>query len=205
MEDLSVIYETGAQAYAQQLFGDPPPDETLARLAGALDGAQVTVSVRRVGLFLAVTHPWFECYETSIRRDADGGLYAYLHDVRKRSRDPKDVVIRAFLKQVRAAHELGLKRFELYAAGYAGDTKFSGYRFWPRLGFNAQFFQHERAKLPHEMATARDLNELILLPDGYEWWKKHGDERSMVFDLNENSAMMNVFRLRLKAAGLTEE
>ncbi|NOT63981.1 MAG: hypothetical protein HOP19_27520 [Acidobacteria bacterium] len=198
-------YEADARAYARQLFGDLPPDEMLARLAGALEGARVNVSVRRVGLFLAVEHPWFECYETSIRRDAGGGLYAYLHDVRKRGREPKNLAIRAFLRQVNAARALGVKRFELYAAGDGNDTKFSGYRFWPRLGFNAQLSQSEREKLPPTLAQAGDLNQLMRLPDGYTWWKRFGRERSMIFDLVENSAMMQVFRQHLKTVGLIEE
>lgn len=205
MQSISVIYETGAQAYAQKLFGSPPPDETLARLAGALDGAQVCVSVRRVGLFLAVTHPWFECYETSVRRDADGGLFAYLHDVRKRVREPQRVIARAFSRQVAAARELGLKRFELYAAGYAGDTKFSGYRVWPQYGFNAQLYREERRRLPLPLADAKDLNQLMSLPGGYDWWKEKGNERSMVFDLSDDSGMMRVLRDYLNQLGQVEE
>lgn len=202
MKNISVHYEAGAAELAQQLFGTLPPDEEIAGLAGAMDGAQVTVSVRRVGLFLAVEHPWFECYETSVRRDPNGDLYAYIHDVRKRGREPRDVVVNAFLRQVAAARKLGLKRFELYAAGTASDTKFSGYRFWPRLGFNAALYRPELLDLPSSLAGVGDLNELMLRANGYEWWKRRGTERSMIFDLDEQSGMMKVFRQRLKELGL---
>lgn len=203
--NISVNYEKGAAELAQQLFGALPPDEEIAGLAGALEGALVKAAVRRAGLYLAVEHPWFECYETSIRRDRNNDLYAHIHDVRKRAREPRDVVVRAFFRQVVTARKLGLKRFELYAPGYFNDTRFSGYRFWPRLGFNARLTLEEQTGLPLNLAGAQDLNQLILLPGGYAWWKEKGSERSMVFDLAENSEMMKVFRERLKAAGLTKE
>lgn len=170
-----------------------------------MDGARVTVSVRRVGLFLALEHPLFECYETSIRRDRDGGLFAYIHDVRKRGREPRGLLAKAFSKQILAARKLGLKRFELYAAGYFNDTKFSGYRVWPRFGFNARLSEDEQHRLPPHLVGAQDLNHLISLPGGDEWWKEMGIERSMNFDLMDDSEMMKVFRNYLTRLGLKEE
>ena len=205
MQKIVVNFESGAATLAQRLFGALPPDETLAGLAGALDGATVNASVRRIGLFLAVEHSWFECYETSIRKDQGGELYAYLHDVRKRGREPRNLTARAFLRQLAAARKLGIKRFELYAAGYFNDTSFSGYRVWPQMGFNAALRVDEQRKLPPHLAGAQDLNQLILLPGGYEWWKEEGAARSMIFEPRENSEMMKVFRRRLKTIGISEE
>lgn len=203
MKDISVHYEIGAAELAHRLFGALPPEEEMAALAGALDGGQVRISVRRVGLFLAVEHQWFECYETSIRMDEDGKLFAYIHDVRKRGQEPRDITVKAFLRQVKAARRLCLTRFELYAAGTSTDTKFSGYRFRPRLGFNAALYHFELVDLPPSLAGAENLNDLMLSPKGYEWWKRRGSERSMVFDLQEQSAMMQVLRQRLNELGLT--
>ena len=205
MENISINYEAGAVELIAQLFAPPPSEAEIAQLAGALDGARVDVSVRRVGLFLAVAHPWFECYETSIRRDRNGDLYAYIHDVRKHTREPREIAIKAFLRQVTAARKLGLKRFELYAAGTAADTKFSGYRFWPRLGFNAALYDFELNDLPPSLIEAGNLNDLMQRPLGYEWWKRKGSERSMIFDLAAESAMMKVFRHRLQELGLKED
>ncbi len=78
-----IHYREGAAEHVQTLFGRDLTDEEVGVLAGALDGAEVIVLQRKVGLYLEVHDPArFETYETSIRRDFDGSLWAYIHDVR---------------------------------------------------------------------------------------------------------------------------
>ena len=81
MKGITVIYERGAVGLARQLFGRRPADDDLARLAGALDGATVIVSAKKKKswLYLSVRDLRFARYETSVRRDVDGGLFAYIH------------------------------------------------------------------------------------------------------------------------------
>jgi hypothetical protein len=83
MEKITVKYKRGAITLARHLFGYRPADDDLARLAGALDGAEVIVSARKEKgwLYLAIIDSRFDRYETSVSRDGDGSLYAYIHHV----------------------------------------------------------------------------------------------------------------------------
>lgn len=205
---VKVNYAAGAYEFALQLFGRQPADEELAQLAGALDGATVEVSVRRQKgwLYLAVDDPArFERYETSVRQDADGSLFAYLHHVDTvAGQSGRGHGVRAFLQQVKGARQLGLKRFELFAAGQAGAADEIGYYVWARFGFDARLRAEEQAALPLSLQGSTTLNQLIL-NGGERWWKRSGNARSMSFDLADESAMMRVFRSYLREKGIREE
>ena len=145
----------------------------------------------------------FAAYETSIRKEADGKLWAYIHDVRTAAgQRGQGLGIQAFAQQVRAARALGLKRFELWAAGHPGDQTHNGWLTWPKFGFDAPLNRFDLASLPRAYASARTINDLMFL-DADEWWAKTGTERSMVFDLGNDSSMMRQFRRYLKKKGLT--
>lgn len=204
---ITVNYEDGALEFANQLFGFQPADEDLAWLAGALNGATVLVSVRRTKgwLYLTVNDHRFERYETSIRKDADGGLFAYIHHVYAAvGYSGQGNGARAFLRQVNAARRLGLKRCELFAAGNPGPTEENGYYVWARFGFDAPLREIERRALPDEIGDVRRINQVIQR-DGHWWWKKVGNFRSMVFELNDESEMMTVFKTYLAEKGIKEE
>ena len=204
---ITVNYEPDAAAFAERLFGYRPADDELACLAGLLDGATVTVSVKRQKswLYLSVNDPRFERYETSVRKDVDGGLFAYIHHTYVAAgQTGQGYGLRAFLQQVRSAQRLGLTRFELYAAGNPATGAENGYYTWARYGFNAALREPEIALLPAALRGVADLNEVM--QRGYHWWwKATGDSRSMVFDLAQNSSMMQVFRAYLETKKLTFE
>lgn len=207
MKDITVIYKRGAVGLARQLFGHRPADDDLARLAGAMDGATVIVSANRKKnwLYLFVSDPRFDRYETSVRRDADSRLFAYIHHVYVAAgHTGQGYGLRAFLRQVNGARRLGLKRFELFAAGYSGSDDEIGYYVWARYGFDARLRDEEQATLPAPLKGSTNLNQLIL-SGGRAWWKRFGNARSMSFDLADGSEMMNVFRSYLKEQGITEE
>lgn len=207
MEKTNVNYEPGAAEFARQLIGREFSDEDLAHLAGTLDGATVNVAVRQKKgwLYLAVDDPArFEVYETSVRPDANGELYGYIHEVRAASgQRGQGLGARAFARQVAGARSLGLKRFELWAAGNVRDTSYNGYYTWARFGFDARLAT-ERAFLPPHLRGAKSINELILAGE-QQWWKQHGTERTMIFEVHDGSSMMQVFRAYLKEKGLAEE
>jgi hypothetical protein len=207
MENIRVIYKRGAITVARRLFGYRPADDDLARLAGALDGAEVIVSARKdkAWLYLAVNDPRFDRYETSVRRDGNGSLYAYIHHVYVApGQTGRGHGLRAFLRQVRGARKLTLARFELYAAGNPATGAENGYYTWARYGFNAALRQVEIGLLPPALRGVTELNEVM--QRGYHWWwKATGDSRSMVFDLAPDSSMMQVFSAYLKTKNMTIE
>lgn len=207
MEEIVVNYEAGALEFAQQLFGRQPADDELAWLAGALPGATVNVAVRQQKgwLYLTISDARFDRYESSIRKDADGSLFAYIHHAyaaAERRRQGNGLT--AFLRQVKAARRLGLKRFELFAAGNPGSKDENGYYVWARFGFDAPLREIERRALSVELIGSITINQVIQL-GGHEWWKSVGNARSMVFDLQDGSEMMETLRAYLNQKGITEE
>jgi hypothetical protein len=207
VKEITVNYEEGVLEFAQQLFGRQPADDELARLAGALAGATVNVAVRpkKGWLYLTINDARFERYETSIRKDADGSLFAYIHHAYAApGQSGKGYGVRAFLRQVNAARQLGLKRFELFAAGDFGSTDENGYYVWARFGFDAPLREDEQAVLPPPLKGRTTVNQLIRR-GGQKWWKRYGNARSMSFDLADDSEMMSVFRDYLTEKGISEE
>jgi hypothetical protein len=207
VKDITLKYELGAAEFAKGMFGFRPANDDLTSLAGALDGAMVNVSVRvkKGWLYLAVDDPTrFEVYETSVRRDAQGELFAYIHEVRVApGQGGQGLGIRAFSRQVAGATSLGITRFELWAAGDVRDTSHNGYYTWARFGFDA-LLGHEKRFLPFHLSQAQTINDVIL-SGAYAWWKQHGSERSMVFALADDSSMMAVLRAYQTEKGLREE
>lgn len=206
VKETEINYEEGAFEFTQQLFGRQPADDDLARLAGALDGATVNVSVKKKKgwLYLTVNDARFERYETSVRKDADGNLFAYIHHAYAAAgQSGQGHGVRAFLRQVNAARRLGLKRFELFAAGHPRSTNENGYYVWARYGFDALLREEERATLPPLLQGATTINQIIRR-GGQKWWKRLGDARSMNFDLADDSEMMSVFRDYLAEKAITE-
>lgn len=207
MEKIQVHYEDGALEFARQLFEQSFNDEDLAHLAGALGDATVNVTVRRQKnwLYLSVDDPTrFEVYKTSVRRDANGELYGYIHEVRTAiGQSGQGLGARAFLRQVNGAKSLGLSRFELWAAGDVRDVSYNGYYTWARFGFDAPLGT-EKVFLPRHFAKAATINTLILAGQ-WQWWKQHGSARTMIFDLHDGSSMMQVFKNYLTEKGLLEE
>jgi hypothetical protein len=176
VKDITVIYKRGAVGLARQLFGRRPADEDLARLAGALDGATVIVSAKKKKNWLYV------CAAPGQSGQGYG--------------------VRAFLRQVNGARRLGLKHFELFAAGHSGSADEFGYYVWARYGFDARLRDEEQATLPMSLKGVTNLNQLIL-SGGQAWWRRFGNARSMSFDLADDSEMMKVFRSYLKEKGIT--
>jgi len=207
MEKIQVHYEEGALEFAWQLFGQIFNDEDLAYLAGALDGATVNVNVSRQKnwLYLSVVDPSrFEVYETSIRYDAKGELYGYIHEVRTAiGQRGKGLGARAFLRQVNGAKALGLKRFELWAAGYLFDGSRNGYYTWARFGFDATLTSEQKNLLVASLIGSETVNQVIA-NGGKDWWKRYGSDVGMIFDLNDESAMMRTFKQYCDEKGLLE-
>jgi hypothetical protein len=90
----------------------------------------------------------------------------------------------AFALCAMTAHRLGYRRITLIAGGGEGyDAHLIGYRYWPKLGFNAPLEDPERAiGAFHACETVQDL---IARDEG--WWTAHGSQRLMEFDLSADS------------------
>ncbi len=208
VQNVIIKYEPGAAGFTERLFGFRPAEDDLACLAGALDGATVNVSVRVVKgwLYLAVADPTrFEVYETSVRRDAQGELFAYIHEARAAiGQGGQGLGIRAFSRQVRGARSLGIQYFKLWAAGDYFDKAHNGYYTWARFGFDASLTIRQRELLTYDLYGTESVNE-VLEQARQDWWRRYGYDTEMRFELDEGSAMMAVFRKYLSDKGILLE
>ena len=83
------------------------------------------------------------------------------------------------------AHLAGFAHIKLIAAGGKGaNPKHIGYRFWPKLGFNADLERDETLGTPH-LSNCRTVQDVIEHDEG--WWHANGTQRLVTFDLRPNS------------------
>jgi hypothetical protein len=205
-KDVSASYEEGAAEFSRQLFGRNIPNEDLAAAVGAPDGSNLNVTVRMNGqeLHVEVIHPWIKEQRRGFRRDDKGNLFIWNHRLEKDRGAPPGFGLKVFARQVAGARRLGVKRIELWAAGNARDGAHNGYYTWARFGFDAPLSKRDRLLLPDELVGAKTTNDLMKV-GAAEWWKKNGDDRSMVFDLADDSSMMAAFKSYLNEKGVLWE
>ncbi len=169
-------------------------DADLAGVAGALPSTTVAVTREGPSLLLVVQHPAVEIQQRRLARDSAGALYLRNQAIRKHPTTPPGFGLKTFVIQVEAAKRLGIDRIIAFAAGYPNHPNgLNGYYTWMRFGFNAVLDDADLELLPAELANAQDLNDVIRL-GGKDWWKANGYEREMIFDLSDDSAMMQIFR-----------
>ncbi len=175
-------------------MGQIVPDADLAGLAGALPGAIVFITREGQSLLFEVQHPAVEIQHRRLARDQAGALYLRNTALRKLPATPSGFGLKMFAVQVEAAKRLGVERIVAFAAGYPNHPDgLNGYYTWMRFGFNALLDDADLEVMPVELARAQDLNDIIRL-GGKDWWKANGYEREMIFDLSDNSVMMQIFR-----------
>lgn len=208
MQKVKVKYERGARLFARLLVGRGFTDAELAAAVGALPGAVVQVSKnsKRNELRVKIEHPHIEDQERWLRRDAQGELIIFNYRFFKKRDAPTGIGLESFLIQVQGAKKLGVKRIETFAAGDHNTLSLGrevGYLVWAKFGFDALLTDNERQGLNRDPALAgvRTLNELIKRPGGAEWWKLHGSDKHLVFELDDSSSMLGVFRDYLRKKG----
>lgn len=89
-----------------------------------------------------------------------------------------------FALSAMTAHRMDYRRVTVIAGGGIGYLpRLIGYKFWPKLGFDALLSEEERAdiQLPAG-ATVQDA-----LAQDSAWWEKYGSQRFMEFDLTAHS------------------
>ena len=206
--NMQAIYAEGARDLARQLIGRDFTDEELAAAVGALDGATLKVTRKRGAdeLRIDIEHPWIREQHRWMRRDEKGALLIFNYRFYKQPGAPAGIGLDSFQRQVAGAQALGVKRIETFAAGNHRSLQSRdevGYLVWAKFGFNLRLNPTQRFVLQRtpELMGVQTLNELILLPGGEEWWKLNGEAGKMIFELDADSPMMNVFRHHLKKKG----
>ncbi|AXF06060.1 hypothetical protein CUJ88_48030 (plasmid) [Paraburkholderia hospita] len=93
-----------------------------------------------------------------------------------------------FVRAVRHDCTQSLLRFasiSLIAGGGRGyNAQMIGYRYWPKVGFDAELFDGETASAPH-LVTCRTVQDIVALDTA--WGSANGSQRLMEFDLRADS------------------
>lgn len=100
-----------------------------------------------------------------------------------------------FLNQVKALKELGVSEITLEAAGSKNDDFAVGYKAWARMGYEGEIEAKLLDKLPADLRAGlggrRNVQALMSLPGGKEWWEKNGYNWDGRFDLRDGSPSLN--------------
>ncbi|MFJ1260724.1 hypothetical protein [Cupriavidus sp. CuC1] len=92
----------------------------------------------------------------------------------------------AFALCAMVAHRLGYTHISLVAGGGRGhDPHMIGYRFWPKLGFDALLDADETEGWPG-LEACRTVQDVLQIDQ--DWWRVYGCQRWMEFDLAPDSA-----------------
>lgn len=84
------------------------------------------------------------------------------------------------------AYLSGLVKISLMAAGGVGyRARYIGYRFWPKLGFDAPLHAGETAARM-SLAGCATVQDVLAIDEA--WWISAGSQRPMTFDLAPHSA-----------------
>ncbi|UIF88797.1 hypothetical protein [Cupriavidus sp. UYPR2.512] len=91
----------------------------------------------------------------------------------------------AFALCAMMAHRMGYRHISLIAGGGVGhDPKMIGFKFWPKVGFDAELEPGETQAAPH-LALCRTVQDVVGLDQA--WWERCGSQRLMEFDLAAES------------------
>jgi hypothetical protein len=114
------------------------------------------------------------------------GLYVdhfFLHN--EEARSPASLGSIATCLSLITAHLAGLNQVSLIAAGSAASKrKLIGYKFWPKLGFDADLAPNEIAGAEH-LADCRTVQDVLARDP--KWWDANGNQRVMSFSLRAGS------------------
>lgn len=99
-----------------------------------------------------------------------------------------------------AAHRLGFSTISLIAGGGHGYAPaMIGYKYWPKLGFDAPIELGELENVPR-LQHYRTVQDVIAADPG--WWEEHGTQRWMEFDLRAESPSWQKLLEYLRGKGL---
>lgn len=184
---------TGFRRKALRLFGRELAACDWGGLAGAPDDALLELGTARRGLHLEFHDPQRHGYcgvrlvepSSAGLLLVDDGLRIRFPELRRRLR------FQVLLRQLYAARRWGLVQIRVVAQRGADDN---GYYVWPRLGFDGPLTAAVRRRLPREHRAAQRVLDLMESPAGRAWWRAHGAELELAFDVDPNGRGWKMLR-----------
>lgn len=210
LRELSASFERMAtpedtDAATQQIFGRTLSDDELTSLVGAPSDADVVVSTDGTKLL--------------IRTDGDAGPDATFFTKREVYIEKGKIVIhndyfmidgetgqgfgtKVFSDEVEGARALGASKIVTLAARQEGV--FNGYYTWPRLGYDAILPKSIQDGLPDSLRGATRVSHLMKTEEGRAWWKEHGIQMEMSFNLSPTATSSRVLDAYASRKGYTK-
>lgn len=185
---IQVHYNPGARKTAVTLLGQIVPDEQLAALAGALDGATVQLSTHGDSLFFDVQHSDVVFQQRRLAREAARRLYVRNLYLEKQPWGKSLWGLRALLRQIEAGQAWGVAYLTTFATGSAYEDGWNGYYTWARYGFDAELPPDRQQLLSPALSGCRTVND-VMLREGAAWWRAEGVPLEMAFDLRADSSL----------------
>ncbi len=170
----------------------------VALLMGAPDGSRVHVKETATRIEFEVTNRDLSLVR-SIFMTGDGVLhwngFFLANDA------PKLMGTHMAAITAETASNLGLQRMEVMAWG---PPNHNGHYTWARLGFDAAFDAGERARLERAGFPGTDTVQALVSGSdaGRRWWREHGWQKEMAFDLDAAGQSMKTLRRYLSVKGI---
>jgi GNAT superfamily N-acetyltransferase len=190
-----VYADEGWQEVAKKAIGKPISAKQAINLAGAPDGA-ASITTGSDLIVVSVKSDRFEMTRT-IQRGADGKpvLRAEAFHVAA-DHQGQGIGADAFGRMVQESRRLGISRITTYAARGPDEN---GYWTWARFGYDVEIPANIRTTLPASLSGAERISDLMMTPEGSDWWKTHGRSIDMSFDLTPGSRSMEIWEAYLRA------
>lgn len=182
------------------LFGKDVTEQDIRSLVGVKDGkvyAYATTDGKELKVS-AETDRIKTMYRT-ISKNADGELEIH-NDLFFMHKDSQGggYGTQVFADEVRAAANMGVSK--IVTVGGRGRWM-NGYSTWPKLGYDAKLPIGMRLSRELKAAKPQTIQDLLALPGGSEYWKKHGQQMEMTFDLTPGSKSLQILNKYLAAKG----
>jgi GNAT superfamily N-acetyltransferase len=95
-----------------------------------------------------------------------------------------------FGRMVDQAEKSGIEYISTHAA--RSDVE-NGYYTWPRFGYTGPLNDRIQASLPDSLKGIRTVSDLMKTPEGAAWWKTHGEDIYLSFDLRPGSLSRQIW------------
>lgn len=183
------------------VFGRRLSDRELASLVGAPHDATVTLkaswSQSGKKVFSVNIDSREMSAERTIKLNSRGEIVVH-NDIFMAFKQGTGLGTKVFGRQVEQAAKLGVTKIETLAAK---SHIFNGYYTWARLGYDGKIPARVASKLPAGMKSAKNVSDLMRSPEGRSFWKAHGVQMEMSFDLRAGSTSRKVLSAYVQEKG----
>ena len=195
-DQVSVIKNPVDEKHIIGVLGRAYADKELARMVGAAPGATVRMKVTETAKYghtvtMHTAHPGYESQRV-FRRNPETGNLEVVNEFMVSNPGHADTAMTSFATQVDQLSTMGVDR--ILATGKKGTPKRDGSYVLPKMGFDGPIPRGLlRVKLPPSLSSAEKVSDLMKTEEGRKWWREHGTDVDLTFDLSSSSQSRSVF------------